>query len=420
MNKILINLSIIFCFNLSSLNAQQALRFKAMSIADTTSFCEFVIFHSNTATDGFDQSFDAASMPPSDFVNYPWLYSFLAPNNKLVINSTGPLVNDKIIPFELYLGPATGMMIPPNTIDVPLKFRAKNQNTYPGSTVVLFVDSATTPVTVSNLQQAYNLTYNFNANTLYSNRFYLIITAPAKAEIKSCADFNTIKVSNPSSHWVNYSITSMATSSIIADSINFVGTAEYAGLAAGNYQVNFTNEIGMVSTQMIYIDSLPFSATINNNDTILDGSNASIQFNSSIYPVTSTSTYVWDFGDSTSSSLAAPNHVYDSIGNYQVILKATSSLGCIAYDTMSVQVSDFTFMSKNQISNNSFFVVDRTIHFKGNEIPTSFSIFSLDGKLIQRTQSPQRSSTININIAGVYIVKADYLSSQDTQKIILK
>jgi hypothetical protein len=46
----------------------------------------------------------------------------------------------------------------------------------------------------------------------------------------------------------------MATNSVIADSLNFIGTAEYAGLEAGNYQINFTNEIGLVSTQMINVD----------------------------------------------------------------------------------------------------------------------------------------------------------------------
>jgi PKD repeat protein len=352
-------------------------------------------------------------------VNYPWLYSYLAPNHNLVINSTGPLVNDKIIPFQLVLGAATGMMLQPST-DVQMKLRAKNQNTYPGSTLVLFVDSGTTPVTVTNLQQAYNLSYTFAANTTYSNRFYIVITTPAKAEVKSCAEFNTIKITNPSTHWVNYSISSMATSTVIGDSINFTGTAEYAGLSAGDYQINFTNEIGMVSTQTVHIDSLPFSASISNNDTILDVANANLQFNSLIAPANASATYLWNFGDSTTSTTAAPNHLYSQVGIYQITFKATSGLGCIAYDTMSVHVSDFTGLQSIKKTENSFQVIDKSLQFVGSELPLSYTLYSMDGKLIQKVLSPQRNNYVPMNTPGIYIVKADYKSTQLTKKIFLK
>lgn len=396
----------------SNLFAQQALRLKAMSVTDTTAQSEFVILHDQNATDGFDGSYDASSLPPSDLVNYPWLYSFIAPNHNLVINSTGPLVNDKVIPFQLYLGAGSTV--------TNLKFRAKNQNTYPGSTVVQFIDSATTPVTVANLQQAYNLVYNFNANTLYNNRFYLVITAPAKAKVKSCTEFNTIELNNPSTHPVSYSVTQNSTGTVVSNATNFTGIADIPNLSAGAYLVSFTNEIGMVSSQTVNVDSIGFGANIAFNDTMIDISMATLSFSANSLPSSTGVTYLWNFGDSTTSTSANPNHTYTDLGYYQVILKATSAQGCISYDTMYVEVVDYTVLEHVKKAPASFVVLDKTVQFKGDELPSMFTVYSLDGKLIESLQTTQQTAVLSSLSPGVYIAKAQYKNSIVTRKLFVK
>lgn len=53
------------------------------------------------------------------------------------------------------------------------------------------------------------------------------------------------------------------------------------------------------------------------------------------YPIT----YLWDFGDSTTSTLANPNHTYLAIGTYNVTLTATTSTPCSATTQAQVTVN---------------------------------------------------------------------------------
>jgi PKD repeat protein len=340
------------------------------------------------------------------------MYSFIAPNHNLVINSTAPLVNDKIIPFQLYLGPGS--------VVTNLKFRSKNQNSYPGSTVVQFVDSGTTPVTVANLQQAYNLVYNFTDNTLYDNRFYLIITAPAKAKVKSCTEYNTLEVNNPSTHPVSYTVTQSSTGTVISNATNFTGIADIPNLSEGDYLVSFTNEIGMISSQTVHIDSVSFSASIALNDTMIDISMATLPFSANTVSSSTGVTYLWNFGDNTTSTSANPNHAYTALGNYEVTLKATSAQGCISYDTMYVEVVDYTVLEHVKKAPASFLVLDKTVQFKGDELPSLFTVYSLDGKLIESLQITQRTAVLSSLSPGVYIAKAQYKNSIVTRKLFVK
>lgn len=46
-------------------------------------------------------------------------------------------------------------------------------------------------------------------------------------------------------------------------------------------------------------------------------------------------TYNWDFGDGATGTGAEPEHVYVNAGSYDVIVTATSALGCVGVDTLS-------------------------------------------------------------------------------------
>lgn len=49
-------------------------------------------------------------------------------------------------------------------------------------------------------------------------------------------------------------------------------------------------------------------------------------------------TYAWDFGDGTTSSVAVPSHTYDSVGTYNVKLTVTTNTGCSASYTLNSAV----------------------------------------------------------------------------------
>jgi immune inhibitor A len=64
-----------------------------------------------------------------------------------------------------------------------------------------------------------------------------------------------------------------------------------------------------------------------------------VSFISSITGGNAPYTYVWDFGDSKSSSTQNPSHTYDKAGNYNVELTVTESTGLSTKTTRSVTVS---------------------------------------------------------------------------------
>ena len=85
------------------------------------------------------------------------------------------------------------------------------------------------------------------------------------------------------------------------------------------------------------------SANFTASKTILCRVTDAVQFsNTSAGP--GTLTYLWNFGDGTTSTLAAPSHVFNKRGTYTVALTVTSSEGCIATTSLNgnINVADFT------------------------------------------------------------------------------
>jgi len=77
-----------------------------------------------------------------------------------------------------------------------------------------------------------------------------------------------------------------------------------------------------------------------------------------------TTTYLWDFGDGGTSTLASPTHLYTTSGNFNVTLLVTNSLGCSKTFTKNayipvapVPVASFTS------ANNNNCVIPATVNF---------------------------------------------------------
>ena len=94
------------------------------------------------------------------------------------------------------------------------------------------------------------------------------------------------------------------------------------------------------------------------NDSTLSCPPKTVQFTNLSVPGTAgTATYLWDFGDGTTSAAVNPSHTYTTGGNYNVTLSVTNSSGCSRTFTKNqyVKVSqkpeaDFTATNNNACS----------------------------------------------------------------------
>ncbi len=96
-------------------------------------------------------------------------------------------------------------------------------------------------------------------------------------------------------------------------------------------------------TQQIQIQKSPFTIqTIANNSTSNKSGCIGLDVDFSITPKANFSNYLWDFGDTTTTStLPTPNHVYNKIGVFEVKLTYTTLNGCT--DTVGLRfIQTFT------------------------------------------------------------------------------
>ena len=92
--------------------------------------------------------------------------------------------------------------------------------------------------------------------------------------------------------------------------------------------------------------------------------------------------YLWDFGDGNTSTLAAPTHTYATPGSYLICLTITDANGCIDTSCVStsiqtlIVVNPMTGIEENSLAINSVFP-----NPSDDWIEVSFSDF-VKGKLI--------------------------------------
>jgi gliding motility-associated-like protein len=143
------------------------------------------------------------------------------------------------------------------------------------------------------------------------------------------------------------------------------------------------NSFGCTNTiqKQDIVEIIPtISAYFKASQTILCRETDAVQFtNYSSGP--GTLSYLWDFGDGTTSTDIAPSHVFNGKGIYTVKLTTTSSEGCIISNTQSGYINVATF--------NSDFNVPPVICKDGyntfNSISTPYSnnsLFEVDGNIV--------------------------------------
>jgi PKD repeat protein len=116
--------------------------------------------------------------------------------------------------------------------------------------------------------------------------------------------------------------------------------------ADGTYSVTLISTYSICSdtiSKQVVLSPSPVAAFTSSSVCLGD----TTKFTNSSTVSTGTMTYLWNFGDNTTSTDVVPNHVYANSGSYNVKLVATSNNGCINSTTVSVAVfqtpiADFT------------------------------------------------------------------------------
>jgi gliding motility-associated-like protein len=205
---------------------------------------------------------------------------------------------------------------------------------------------------------------------------------------------------------------------------------------AGCYDVTLTTSVGgctstVTLADLICVDANPQASFIISNDELSELNMLAEFINTSV----GASTYLWDFGDSTTSTTENPQHDYtgNPIANYTVMLIATSDLGCVdtAYQTIQL-TEELIFYVPNAFTpdgdeyNNLF----KPVFYSGFD-PYDFSllVFNRWGEVIFESNDATigwdgsyGANDTNNGIAqnGTYTWKIEFKSSvTDERKIVL-
>jgi PKD repeat protein len=182
----------------------------------------------------------------------------------------------------------------------------------------------------------------------------------------------------------------------------------------GNFNITLIatrNNISYYFSKQIVVAADPVISSISLQGTF---SGSSYTYISSSTIAAGNMSYLWDFGDSVSSTLVNPTHIYTNSGTYNVLLKVQSDYGCTTIKNYTVNVSlndtalvgsKFTINKTNQcISGNNFVFTNQSNLTEASSYYWDFgdgtSSYSVDAS---KTYTNIGTYTVRLNIvkAGV-------------------
>ncbi|MEA3496945.1 MAG: PKD domain-containing protein, partial [Bacteroidota bacterium] len=137
------------------------------------------------------------------------------------------------------------------------------------------------------------------------------------------------------------------------------------------------------------------------------------------------SQYFWDFGDGNSSIVQNPIYTYQNVGNYDVMLKVISDLGCADSLTklafINAKTNGITEVENSKISiypNPS----NGKIYIKSETKIQSINLYNSLGKLILETQDLNiKNYELKKQIKGIYFLKIGLMDeSEVVEKLVFK
>lgn len=168
-------------------------------------------------------------------------------------------------------------------------------------------------------------------------------------------------------------------------------TTQDITVSVGEYVLQVTTDAGCVGSDVVVISSNGPSADFSILPDTLFEPGTLLQFtdNSDSGPIASIDTWLWNFGNGSSSSIQNPNFIYTESGIYLVTLTVTDEQGCSASTSQSV-ISRFLFripegFSPNGDGINDVLVIQGLEGLNG----TSVQIFNRWGGVVYETSNYQ-------------------------------
>ncbi|MES1216575.1 MAG: PKD domain-containing protein, partial [Bacteroidota bacterium] len=98
--------------------------------------------------------------------------------------------------------------------------------------------------------------------------------------------------------------------------------------------------------------------------------------------------YLWDFGDGTTSTLQNPSHTYPSQGTYTVSLKIVTATGCTETLVINSAVKTGTVPTVDFTASPMILCVDETVQFTNNSSPATEWLWSFGDHSTSTEKSP--------------------------------
>jgi hypothetical protein len=131
---------------------------------------------------------------------------------------------------------------------------------------------------------------------------------------------------------------------------------QYTVEKTGDYSVTVTNANGCANSDTIHVGVLMPILNFLPDYSVATLDHPDITFNNQTEGAL---TFEWDFGDGSGSQETSPTHHYADVGLYQVILKATNSLGCADTLAMKIKIVPLAFSIPNAFRPASEIQVNR-------------------------------------------------------------
>ncbi len=131
---------------------------------------------------------------------------------------------------------------------------------------------------------------------------------------------------------------------------------QYTVEKTGDYSVTVTNANGCANSDTIHVGVLMPILNFLPDYSVATLDHPDITFNNQTEGAL---TFEWDFGDGSGSQETSPTHHYADVGLYQVILKATNSLGCADTLGMKIKIVPLAFSIPNAFRPASEIQVNR-------------------------------------------------------------
>ncbi|KOY52904.1 choice-of-anchor A family protein [Polaribacter dokdonensis] len=174
------------------------------------------------------------------------------------------------------------------------------------------------------------------------------------------------------------------------------------------HSANFTPTIGNCSVNNGVAPTAEFS--VNESAQCLVGNSFEFTNNSNTGNTVQTGnpiTYVWNFGDNTTSTFMNPTKVYETVGTYTVTLEATNTFGTDTYTKEVIVREDLSItLSTSSVDNSNGSVTKNfTIDNSTNFVSYSWSLLDQNKALIENLTSTNATASATISTAGLYYVE---------------